>query len=272
MAQDRVMGLVGFRRTVLSDAEVAEALSRAVRLIDPMVVVLADADLFGLKARTYQPGGGDAPVDRVLDGLAVALNIAHAPGTRAWATMDVRHRVNWWVRRVGAANTVLVASPRAFGVLSAALPVQDMLGFANQAIVLCAVAREYGVTDRGELIRLLAAVLCNRELDADVIAEAQHHGPEPHRIGANPFAFARSLWHLAGVLRRIRDELDQRPQPRGIFRRLGVLPGVGGLAGYLGEYGALRRAAKAAIAHLRHDTRPDADVIPIRSTAPATRA
>lgn len=267
------MGFVGFRRAVLSDAEVAAALSRAVRLIDPMVVVLADADLFGLKARTYQPGGGDEPLDRVLDGLAVALNVAHAPGTRAWATMDVRHRVNWWVRRVGAVNTVLVASPRAFGLLSAALPVQDMLGFANQAIVLCAVAREYGVTDRGELIRLLAAVLCNRDLSADVIAEAQQHGAEePPRLGANPFAFARSLWRLAGVLRRIGDELHQRPQPRGIFRRLGVLPGVGGVAGYLGEYGALRRAAKAAVAHLRHDTRPDADVIPIRSAAPATRA
>jgi hypothetical protein len=42
---------------------------------------------------------------------------------------------------VGALDTVLVAFPGVFGVVADRLPIQDVLGFTNQAIVLCAVAR-----------------------------------------------------------------------------------------------------------------------------------
>src|SRR5262245_44682206 len=99
------MGLFEVPAAVLSDADVAEALSRAVRVINPVLDVLADSDPFGLKTRTHHQGAGDGRADKALDGLASALNAAHAPGTRAWDNMGMGHRVNWWVRRVGAVNT-----------------------------------------------------------------------------------------------------------------------------------------------------------------------
>jgi diaminopimelate decarboxylase len=43
----------------------------------------------------------------------------------------------------------------------------------------------------------------------------------------------------------IGDELGKRSRPRRIFRYLGMLPAVGAVADYFGEYGALVRAAKA---------------------------
>ena len=46
-------------------------------------------------------------------------------------------------------------------------------------------------------------------------------------------------------MRAITDELAKRPHPKGFYRVLGMLPGVGAVADYLGEYGALIRAAKA---------------------------
>jgi hypothetical protein len=46
-------------------------------------------------------------------------------------------------------------------------------------------------------------------------------------------------------MRAIADELAKRPHPKGFYRVLGMLPAVGAVADYLGEYGALVRAAKA---------------------------
>lgn len=241
------MGLVKPPTAVLSDDDVADALSRAVRLINPVLDVLADADPFGLKARTHHLGAGAGPVDKALNALASALNVTRVPGTRAWANMDMRHRVNWWVRRVGAVNTVFVAFPGIFGILVARLPVQDLLGFSNQAIVLCAVAREHDITDYQQQVRILAQVLCNRTLDAEAVAgvgdadASEAHDPKIRR----PFALAHTLWHLTGIMRAIGAELGERPQPKRIVRYLGVLPVIGGIAGYLGEVGALRRAVKA---------------------------
>ncbi|BBY55144.1 hypothetical protein H7J07_08240 [Mycobacterium koreense] len=270
------MGLLRSSRAVLTDDDVAAALGRAVRLITPLLGMLADTDPLGLKARTHDdPAADRAPagpavlesaLESMVDGAAWVINVAHAPGTRAWDGMDVRHRANWWVRRVGALNTLAVASPRSLGLLSTLLPVQPMLGFANQALVLCAVAREHGVTDPAVCVQLLAAVLCGRSLDRD-LAE-RHLDPdgdvEEPRPSRNPITLIRTWWHLAAVLRGIGDELDRRPQPRRVFRRLSVLPGVGGVAAYLGEYGALRRAAKAATAYLGayQQARPDAVGLP----------
>ncbi|ULN52276.1 hypothetical protein [Mycolicibacillus parakoreensis] len=250
------MGLLRSSRTVLGDDDVAAALGRAVRLISPLLGMLTEADPLGLKARTHTGVPGEsapAALEPALDRAAWLLNAAHAPGTRAWSGMDVRRRAAWWVRRVGALNTVAVASPRSLGVLGALLPVQPMLGFANQAIVVCALAREHGVDDPAVQIQLLAAVLCGRRLDRDVAERhaAPARGPAAGaRAARSPLTLVRTWWHLAAVLREIGDELDRRPQPRRVFRRLSVLPGVGGLAAYLGEFGALRRAAKAALAYL----------------------
>lgn len=247
MGNDHRMALIPLPNAVIDDADVACALSRAVRVINPVVDLLSRADPFGLKDRSHRIGDSDGSVDRALDALAWVLNTADVPGTQAWADMTLDDRVNWWVHRVGAVDNVLVAFPGVLGAVADRLPVQDALGFANQAIVLCAVAREYGVDDHGEQVRLLAAVMCGREVDADEYADDADAAPEPESspMDGTPLAFLKPLWRVAGQLRAIGDELGKRSRPRRIFRYLGMLPAVGAVADYFGEYGALVRAAKA---------------------------
>jgi hypothetical protein len=243
------MALIPVPTAVLDDADVSCALSRAVRVINPVVDVLSRADPFGLKGRSHHLGDSDGSVDKALDALAWVLNTADVPGTQAWNDMSLDDRVTWWVRRVGAVDTVLVAFPGVFGMVADRLPIQDALGFANQAIVLCAVAREYGVTDYGQQVRLLGAVMCGRDLAADAYADADDAEGAPETssspIDGTPLAFLKPLWRVAGLVRATGDELVKRPRPRRIFRYLGMLPAVGAVADYFGEYGALVRAAKA---------------------------
>lgn len=212
------MGLIPIPKADLSDDDVTAALGRAVSLIDLILEVLAEADPLGLRRR---------------------LDCADIPGTKAWDDKDRVARIRWWVRRVGALDTVLVAFPGVLGVVADRLPIQDLLGFANQAIVLCAVAREYGVTDTPTRVRMLASVLCAREV---VGGSAPQPSPEP---GWSQMSLARKVWHLAGILNAVGAELGKRPHPRGVFRYLGMLPWLGAIADYLGEYGALVRAAAA---------------------------
>jgi hypothetical protein len=236
------MSLVQLPTATIDDAEVACVLNRAVRLINPVVDALSRADPLGLKGRSHHLfGDDDGSVDKVLDALAWVLNTADLPGTEAWEDMDLDDRTNWWVSRVGALDTVLVAFPGVFGVVADRLPIQDILGFTNQAIVLCAVAREHGVDDYGQQVRLLASVMCDRDLGAGVDPEdAGQARQAPADVG-----LVKALWHLVGLMRAVGDELVKRPRPRSIFRHLGMLPAVGAVADYLGEYGALVRAAKA---------------------------
>ncbi|MDX1891542.1 hypothetical protein [Mycolicibacterium sp. 050158] len=239
------MALIPMPSAVLDDSDVAGALGRAVAVINPLLDVLSRADPLGLRGRSWHPGGADGSVDKVLDALARLLNTADVPGTPAWADKDLDGRINWWVRRVGALDTVLVAAPGVFGAVADRLPVQDVLAFANQAIVLCAVAREYGVDDRSEQVRLLGAVMCHRDLcnDAAKVDVVTIDEP-PSASDAMPVALVKGLWRLAGVMRALGDELVKRPRPRCAYRYLGMLPAVGAVADYFGEYGALVRAAK----------------------------
>lgn len=231
------MNLIPIPRAELSDADVADGLSRAVGLIDVILDLLAEADPFGLRRRTHDLGSGRGITDHALDLVAGLLDCADLPGTRSWDHKDEAARIRWWVRRVGAIDTVAVAFPGVFGVLAKRLPVQDIFGFANQALVLCAVARESGVTDHDTQVRLLAAVLCGREL-ADPVPE-----PDPAQDSGQPLV--KKLWKLAGVMNAIGDELEKRPHPQRVFDYLGMLPWVGAVAGYFGEFGALQRAAAA---------------------------
>jgi hypothetical protein len=231
----------------LDDAHVACVLYRAVAIINPALDLLWGTDPIGLKERTRRvhaevgegtEGTGHGPLESTLDAAAWVLNALDVPGTDAWDEASLDDRIGWWVHRVGAVDNVLVASPGVFGVVADRLPVQDVLGFANQAIVLCAVAREMGVTDRGQQVALIGAVLCGRDLSDDGPDADPEPEPQGHSLPA-------TLWRLAGLLRAVGDELNRRPHPRAVFRYLGVLPGVGAVADYLGEYGALVRAAKA---------------------------
>ena len=123
------------------------------------------------------------------------------------------------------------------------LPLQDFLGFANQAVILCAVAREHGVTDRRQQVRLLASVMCDRNVgrDDEVASPAEE---ESAPIEWSFAGIGRALWQLAGLMRAIGNELVKRQRPKGIYRYLGMLPAAGAVADFLGEFGALNRAAK----------------------------
>ncbi len=231
------MNLIPLPTSVLTDADIATALGRVVQIIDPVLDVLWDTDPLGLKERTHRLGAADGAVDKAIDAVAWALNVGDVPGTAAWEAMDLGARVNWWVWRVGAVDTIAVAFPGALGVVGDRLPIQDLFGFTSQAIVLCAVAREYGITDRNRKVRLLAAVLCRRDLDGD--QDGDQDGEQP------PKDLPHALLRLIGLLRAVSDELARRPQPRGIFRYLGMLPAVGAVVDYVGEFGALVRTAKA---------------------------
>lgn len=247
------MSLLTLPTATLDDAEVASALERSVGLINPVLDVLAGIDLLGLKKRTHRLGASDDAVDKALDVLAWVLNTADVPGTKSWAEMDLDARVDWWVRRVGALDTLLVAFPGVFGVIADRLPIQDLLGFSNQSIVLCAVAREHGMEDRDLQVRLLASVMCDRELTA-MEAEADTGEPDESRpVDTN---LVSRLWHFVGVARAANDELVKRHRPRAVFRYLGMLPAVGAVADYLGEYGALVRAAKEGQTWIVQHTAP----------------
>ncbi len=160
------MSLLPIPEVTISDAAVDDALGRAVRVINPLLDVLWGTDPLGLKRRG--PGPGDGPLDKVADGFGWVLNAADVPGTLAWDDMDVDARINWWVWRVGALNTVAVAFPGVLGAVGRRLPIQDLLGFASQALVLCAVARELGVSDHRSQVDMLAAVLCDRTVSVSV--------------------------------------------------------------------------------------------------------
>ncbi|MUM33650.1 hypothetical protein [Mycolicibacterium sp. CBMA 361] len=237
------MGLLPKPYTPLSDADVADALSRAVAVIDPLLNLLAEADPIGLRKRTHrllhpphrlsdrvrrlrlwrrrrQAGRGRSTTDGALNVGAQLMNAADLPGTAAWERMSRDERIHWWVHRVGALNTLVVASPGAFGWLARVVPVSELAGFVNHAIVLRAVAREYGVTDRREQVRLLAEVLCQRH---------------------------------AGILRATFDEIAKRPQPTKLFQRLSSLPWIGAVSTYFGERGALIKAAQEGITWLEQN-------------------
>ncbi len=224
----------------IGDADVEDALQRAVRIINPLLDVLWGTDPLGLKRRTLDFGNG--PLDKLADGVSWTLNAADVPGTPGWDNLDIDARIHWWVRRVGALNTVAVAFPGVLGVLGRVLPIQDLLGFVNQSIVLCAVARELGVTDPDSQARLLAEVLCQRDLS--IIEPADDRPVEP--IARTPLGIAKALWKLTGLFDAIGDELAKRPHPTTPFRYLGMLPGLGAIASYFGEECALARAAKDA--------------------------
>ena len=57
---------------------------------------------------------------------------------------------------------------------------------------------------------------------------------------------AQTLWEVVGILRATGTEVAKRPQPRRLFRWLGMLPLVGAVATYFGELGALSRTVRAA--------------------------
>jgi hypothetical protein len=248
-AQDRKV------KDPIGDERVVAVLDRAAWGVNPLLD-LASSDPLGIKARTFvlhaqdgsAAGSAGAPrtvLERALDGVAWLLDAAEVPGTAAWVRASDEHRARWWLTRLGLLNTVAVAFPGVLGPLAKRLPLQDLLGFANQTLVLVAVARELGVSDRSAQVDMLAAVLCKRSTDARMLLESRADAGLPVRSAQawRPLAMLGGMWRTAMTLRAIPDELQKRPQPARPYQALGHVPLLGAVADYLGERGALIDAA-----------------------------
>jgi hypothetical protein len=155
---------------------------------------------------------------------------------------DAEERVRWWLNRPGRLTALAASVTGLAGAVGDLLPLQDALGAAGEGLLLCAVAQAHGVTDVDTKVRLLAAVLFDREV-APPSEPGSPAEPPARRVGVKPTA--RWLWRQGRLLMAMSDELEKRPKGRFYHRVLGMLPVVGMAGDYLGERAALRRTARA---------------------------
>ncbi|MBN9735841.1 MULTISPECIES: hypothetical protein [unclassified Pseudonocardia] len=238
-----------------------------VRATRPVLDGLRESDPFGLRARVAPGAGRPAPdgsadgptpeerslADKILDTLASV----QVPGTAAWARMGVEARAHWWVYRVGRFTTLIAAIPGLGGALARTLPVSDAVGAAGEGLLLVAIAGEHGVRDEDRLVELLASVLFRRELtldqraltaeeDAAVDTRASELTGDLAGFGtrATLKRVGAAVWRLGRALWSVEDELDKRPNGRFYHQWIGLLPVVGVVGKYLGEWSGLKRAAR----------------------------
>ncbi|MGZ3146472.1 hypothetical protein ACVDFE_31670 [Lentzea chajnantorensis] len=172
--------------------------------------------------------------------------VLRVPGTAAWARMDTARRVRWWTGPFGRLTAAVTAIPGLGGVLASRLPVQDLLGSAAQGLILCAIAGECGVTDTDTRTRLLAAVLFDRTLPAQLTsAETTTAPPSRGKVG-----LGGALWRLAQELRGIDSLLGSRPTGGRLLGVLGSLPLLGFVGHYLAERAGARTIRKRALTWL----------------------
>lgn len=244
----------------ITDAYVVSVLRPYVRATGPLVDALREKDPFSVLAREAQDPVIDEP--KVRDRLLHGLNAMKLPGTAAWADMGTQARTTWWTGRVGRFTSLAAAVPGIAGVVSDLLPVQDTIGAAGQGLLLCALAGEHGHTDVATRVRLIAWVLFQREISAELAqgkevnrgaedAETERltgelDGARSARGKASLKTVARALWRLGRSLQEIPEELEKRPSGRFYHRAFGLLPGIGMAADYLGERSGLKRVAKRA--------------------------
>lgn len=238
----------------ISDRTIVMVLRPFVRATRPVLDLLRESDPFGLRTRVAAPDDPERGMrDKVLDALAAV----EVPGTAAWAAMGVPERSRWWVRRVGRFTTLLAAVPGIGGALANRFPVSKALGAAGQGLLLVAIAGEHGVHDEDEIVTLLGAVLFRRELALHTPTEADHAEADARAAElagdiAKPDArptlqrLGGVVWRLGRALFAAEDELDKRPHGNLVQGWLGMLPVVGVVGKYLGEWSGLKRAAREA--------------------------
>jgi hypothetical protein len=166
-------------------------------------------------------------------------------GPPKYSNMSPENCSAWWIRRCGRLTSLAASVPGLLGALGDRLPLQDVLGAAGQGLLLCAIAGEHGVHDQDTRVRLLAAVLFDRDIDPSAGATTPAPAPPASRR-LRLAAAAKWLWRQGRLLLGVRDELEKRPHGRVYHRALGMLPVVGMAGDYLGERSALKRAARAA--------------------------
>ena len=225
----------------ITDERVASVLRTFVRGCGPMLPRLRDIEV--------NVAPDDTEVDHtLLRRVRGRLAGVRWPGSTSWTRMDVEQRSDWWVNRVGRLTALAASVTGLAGALGDRLPLQDILGAAGQGLLLCAIAGEHGVDDEDTRVRLLAAVLFERDLPPSTATpDDPEPTPEPpagRRVGLK--SAAKWLWRQGKLLLAVSDELEKRPHGRFYHRALGMLPVVGMAGDYLGERSALKRAAKSA--------------------------
>jgi hypothetical protein len=240
---------------VIPDRAIVAVLRPFVRATRPVLDGLRESDPFGLRSRAASHEDGPAEERGLRDKVLDALAAVEVPGTAAWAAMDVPARTHWWVRRVGRFTTLIAAVPGLGGALANRLPVSKAVGAAGQGLLLVAIAGEHGVRDEDELVNLLGAVLFRRELAVSAAtgpenAAADARAAELTGDLATPSTtptlgrVARAVWRLGRALFAVEDELDKRPHGNFLHEGLGMLPVVGAVGKYLGEWSGLKKAAR----------------------------
>jgi hypothetical protein len=241
----------------IPDRVIVAILRPFVRATRPVLDGLRESDPFGLRSRAASHAEVPAKERRLRDKLLDALAAVKVPGTAAWAGMDARSRTRWWVRRVGRFTTLIAAVPGLGGALAKRLPVSKAVGAAGQGLLLVAIAGEHGVRDEDELVELLGAVLFRRELvvttatrTEDVAAEdrAAELTGDLAKPSATPTLtrVGRAVWRMGRALLAVDDELDKRPHGNLLHEGLSLIPVVGVVGKYLGEWSGLKKAARQA--------------------------
>lgn len=244
----------------ISDEALARTMSRyaglAARLLDDPGAWLGDEEPSADEPAVHDGGH----LGRLAGAVRGRLTGDVHPGSPQWSSLPVRRRCEWWVQRISALASPLAGAPRVFGAAADRLPLQAALGAATQGLVVCAVAREHGVTDPDAWVPLLGRVLLDRELPRgdtggaastdDAVSRQELGDPgaadEPNPEGGHgPLRRGgRALWRLARVLLAVNGLFDERPRGALAFRALGKLPVVGIVGGVLDERGGVRRAAE----------------------------
>jgi hypothetical protein len=184
---------------------------------------------------------------RLLSGLA---GLTPIPLVNAYPRRDGDGRTDWWVAPIGSVSTIAVAWPGALGPLVRWVPIQPLLGFANQTLLVVGISGEHGVTGFDEQVDLAARVLVrrhivSRELIGDrprlsvlvpVTAEARA-ARSGVRAAVATVGRVRHAWRAANLV------VAARPVPPQVFGVLGRLPFVGAVASYVGELSTLGAVA-----------------------------
>jgi hypothetical protein len=241
----------------IPDRVIVAILRPFVRATRPVLEGLRESDPFGLRSRVA--GHADVPPEErgLRDKVHDALAAVEIPGTAAWVAMDIPARTHWWVHRIGRFTTLIAAVPGLGGALAKRLPVSGAVGAAGQGLLLVAIAGEHGVRDESELVNLLGAVLFRRELAVSAATGTENAAADARAAEltgdlAKPSTtptltrVARAVWRLGRALFAVEDELDKRPHGNVLHEGLGMIPVVGVVGKYLGEWSGLKKAAREA--------------------------
>lgn len=219
----------------LSDVQLVDALDSTVGSIDGVLHLLAETDPLDLKQRHGKSCSVTGIASRALDAIGW-------PGTDSWERLTVDDRAQWWVTRVGALTTAAVAFPGVFGVWSKMLPLGSWLAYADQALVMRAVARERGATSRAVGVVMLAEVLFDRDV-SETVAGVDDAGSD-----TDERSVVERTWGIGKTLYELSKSSGDRPAMPRVIGWATWIPFLGAPLTYVGERIALRQAVDEATA------------------------